>query len=48
MIGTDNHKFFDPQVFYLDEEMRKQADICGEALVLTAQEKPEGMLKQFR
>ena len=24
MLGSTNHKFFDPQVFYLDEEMRKQ------------------------
>lgn len=27
MLGSANHKVFDPQVFYLDEEMRKQVEV---------------------
>ena len=48
MLGPSNHKYFDPQMFYLDEELRKQIEILAGAIVLTAQEKPEGMRKAFR
>ena len=48
MLGPCNHKYFDPQVFYLEEEMRKQVELLNGALVMTAQEKPEGLRKGFR
>ena len=48
MLGHSNHKYFDPQVFYLDEEMRKTVESLKGTIVLTAQEKPEGLRKSFR
>ena len=48
MLGHSNHKYFDPQVFYLDEEMRKTVESLKGTIVLTAQEKPEGLRRSFR
>ena len=48
MLGPTNHKYFDPQVFHLDEEMRKTVERLESAFALTAQERPEGMGKQCR
>ncbi|CAK0861021.1 unnamed protein product [Prorocentrum cordatum] len=48
MLGHSNHKHFDPQVFYLDEEMRKTVESLKGTIVLTAQEKPEGLRKSSR
>ncbi|CAK0891385.1 unnamed protein product [Prorocentrum cordatum] len=48
MLGHSNHKYFDPQVFYLDEKMRKTVESLKGTIVLTAQEKPEGLRKSFR
>ena len=48
MLGPALHKYYDPQVFYLDEEMRKQVEMLIGAIALTAQEKPEGLKKLFR
>jgi hypothetical protein len=47
-LGPRNHRFFDPQAFYLDEEMRKQVEQLRGGTVFTAQERPEGMSKNFR
>ena len=27
MLGDANHKMFDPQLFYADDEMRKQVEL---------------------
>ena len=48
MLGSVNHRYFDPQMFFMEEEMRKQVEFLRGALVLTAQERPEGMRKGFR
>ncbi|MCP4189322.1 MAG: hypothetical protein GY768_01705, partial [Planctomycetaceae bacterium] len=48
MLGEANHRYFDPQMFYLEEEMRKQVELLKGAIVLTAQERPEGMTRGFR
>ena len=55
MLGSNLHKYFDPQVFYLDEEMRKQIEMLVGAIVLTAQETrrleedvPRGSLQEAR
>ena len=48
MLGSNLHRYFDPQVFYMDEEMRKQVESLVGSIVMTAQEKPEGMNKSFR
>lgn len=48
MLGTENHKFFDPQVFFLDEELRKQIELLKGAVVFTAQERPEGIGRGVR
>ena len=48
MAGRSNHKMFDPQMFYLDEEMRKQIENIADAFMWTACEKPEGMKSTFR
>ncbi|MCP4189708.1 MAG: hypothetical protein GY768_03680, partial [Planctomycetaceae bacterium] len=48
MLGESNHRYFDPQMFYLEEEMRKQVELLKGAIVLTAQEWPEGMTRGFR
>ena len=38
MLGDKNHRFFDPQMFDMEEEMRKQVELLTGALVLTAQD----------
>lgn len=48
MLGSNNHKLFDPQVFYIDEELRKQVELLVGAVVYTAQERPEGVNRGFR
>ena len=48
MLGEVNHKYFDPHMFFMEEEMRKQVELLRGACVLTAQERPEGMRKGFR
>lgn len=47
MPGMENHKLFDPQVFSLDEELRKQIELLKGALVFTAHERPEGIGRGF-
>ena len=48
MLGDFNHKLFDPQLFYSDDEMRKQVELLKGAIVLTAQERPEATARGFR
>ena len=48
MLGDASHKMFDPQLFLADDEMRNQVELVKGALVLTAQERPEGMARGSR
>ncbi len=48
VLGEANRRCFDPQMFYLEEEMRKQVGLLKGVIVLTAQERPEGMTRGFR
>ena len=48
VLGDADHKMFAPQLFYADDEMRKQVGLLSGALVLTARERPEGMSCGFR
>ena len=36
-----NHRFIDPNIWYNEEETRKQVSQCAGCFILTAQEKPE-------
>ena len=42
------HRYLDMNVYYQDEEMRKQASTYEDCPVVTAQEKPEGSKQIFR
>ena len=48
MLGHANHKLFDPSVFYLEDELRKQVELLRGSIVLIGQERPEGMSNKFR
>ena len=48
MEGPLNHKFFDPNILIIDEEMRKGIELLYSAYILTAQERPEGTQKHLR
>ncbi|CAK0866236.1 unnamed protein product [Prorocentrum cordatum] len=48
MLGSNLHRYFDPQVFYMDDEMREQVESLVGSIATTAQEKPEGINKSFR
>ena len=48
MLGEENHCLFDPNIFYSDEELRKQAPNIAGHLVYTAQEKPTGTKNDIR
>ena len=43
-----NHAFFDPSVWYLDEELRKQVEQFSGCFILTAQEAPETQRRSAR
>jgi hypothetical protein len=38
--GTDLHRYFDPNIFYADDELRKIVETFHGALILTGQERP--------
>ena len=44
-LGEDLHKFFDPAIFYDDEELRKVVELMAEVIVFTGQERPQGIKK---
>ena len=48
MYGVRNHKYFDPNIFFDDDELRKQVELLIGAFIFTGQEKPEGNTKSFR
>ena len=48
MYGDENHRFFDPNVFYMDEELRKQLQNMFGGIIFTGQERPTGSKKPVR
>ena len=42
MYGPRNHTFYDPNVFYQDDGLRKQVDQFAGGMIFTGQEKPSG------
>ena len=40
-----NHVYFDPNIWYLDEELRKQVETFARAFIMTGQEAPESSKK---
>ncbi len=37
-FGPKNHVYFDPNIFYQDEELRKQVEQFAGAIIFTGQE----------
>ena len=48
MYGTKTHRFFDPNVFYTDEEMRKVITLLAGGFLFSGQEKPSGSKNGLR
>ena len=48
MLGTDNHDIFDPNIFYSDDELRKQVPRMAGHFVFTGQERPTGAKQTIR
>ena len=42
MYGAANHKYFDPNVFYQDDELRKVIETLAGGMLFTGQERPTG------
>ena len=42
IYGTHNHKVFDPNVFYSDDELRKVNEEIVTTIIQTMQERPRG------
>ncbi len=40
MYGDKNHKYFDPNIFFTDEEMRKVIELLVGGIVFTGQDCP--------
>ena len=47
-MGTENHDTFDPNVFYTDDELRKQVPRMAGHFVFTGQERPNGSKQAIR
>ena len=48
MLGEDNHCMFDPNIFYTDDELRKQIPSMAGHFVYTGQERPTGGKQPIR
>ncbi|CAK0905471.1 unnamed protein product [Prorocentrum cordatum] len=48
MHGDKNHKFFDPNIFFQDEEMRKVVELLVGGCIFTGQERPPGQRSSMR
>ena len=48
MLGTENHDIFDPNIFYSDDELRKQVPRMTGHFVFTGQERPTGSKQHIR
>ena len=48
MLGEDNHCTFDPNIFYTDDELRKQVPNMAGHFVFTGQERPTGGKQPIR
>ena len=41
-LGDELHKYYDPCLFYDDEELRKTVELLVSGIVFTGQERPQG------
>ncbi len=48
MFGEKNHRFFDPNIFYVDDELRKVAELLVGGFIFTGQERPTGQRGHMR
>ena len=48
MLGISLHRFFDPNVFYNDDELRKTVELLFGAIVFSGQERPTGSKSKLR
>ena len=48
MLGTTLHKYYDPNVFYDDTELRKTIELLSGAIVYSGQERPTGTKSRLR
>ena len=48
MYGSTNHKYFDPNVFYVDDELRKVIELLVGGIIFTGQERPTGQRGKIR
>ena len=48
MLGPTLHRFFDPNVFYDDSELRKTVELLFGAIVFSGQERPTGSKSSLR
>ena len=48
MYGPANHKYFDPNVFYQDDELRKTIETLVGGIIYTGQERPSGGRQSLR
>lgn len=40
--GTELHRYYDPNIFYIDEELRKVLELLLGGIIFTGQERPVG------
>ncbi|CAK0846846.1 unnamed protein product, partial [Prorocentrum cordatum] len=48
MYGHKNHKYFDPNVFFVDDELRKVVELLVDGFIFTGQERPSGQRGTMR
>jgi hypothetical protein len=48
IFGSKNHRYFDPNIFYVDDEMRKVVESLAGGIIFTGQERPSGTRNQIR
>ena len=48
MYGPKNHRYFDPNVFYDDQELRKVITLLAGGLIFSGQERPTGTKNALR
>jgi hypothetical protein len=48
IYGTRNHKVYDPNVFFSDDELRKVVEDISTSIIQTAQERPTGQRQSIR
>ena len=46
-LGDDLHKYYDPFLFYEEEELRKTVELLAGGIVFSGQERPQGTKRQL-